>query len=462
MRAGTLQYTKASLATMFFWLLWGDFCFTLMELVIPSILPLKMQSLNAPNWVLGMIVTTIPSAMNLMINPIVSFRSDRLRSRWGRRIPFLLMATPFVTLFLVLLGCSEPIGRALHDSFVSGMMSVSPSMTIMALIAVFVVCFQFFNMFICSVYYYLFNDVMPDEYLGRGIALFRVVGAAAGSAFNFFIFPYGRTHMTTIFIGAGLLYCAGFIAMCLKIKEGEYPAPPQNIGGKMGLLAAARTYSQECFSHPFYWRFFLMNAFFQLTTCMTAFSVLYWLSLGLTMKQVGFIQGMVSLVMVILYYPAGMLSDRFHPMRVMVGAMIGSVLLTPIGFIYLFHDFAPNKVFIILCVQNCVMLPMRVLYVAAALPAYMRILPKERYGQFGSADAMVRSTMIIFGGLAAGIFMDLMKKVCGGDQFYYRFIPFWNISCQLIGLWFMAYVYRSWKRHGGARNYLPPKTWGNA
>ena len=41
-RVGTLQYTRSSLAMLFVWLLWGDFCFTLMETVVPSILPLKL------------------------------------------------------------------------------------------------------------------------------------------------------------------------------------------------------------------------------------------------------------------------------------------------------------------------------------------------------------------------------------------------------------------------------------
>ena len=34
---------------LFFWLLWGDFCFTLMEQVIPSILPLELRPLGASN-----------------------------------------------------------------------------------------------------------------------------------------------------------------------------------------------------------------------------------------------------------------------------------------------------------------------------------------------------------------------------------------------------------------------------
>lgn len=35
---GTLTYTKAGLFVLFAWLLWGDFCFTLMEAAAPNCL----------------------------------------------------------------------------------------------------------------------------------------------------------------------------------------------------------------------------------------------------------------------------------------------------------------------------------------------------------------------------------------------------------------------------------------
>ena len=103
-KVGTLIYSKAGLITLFLFLLWGDFCFTLMETVVPSIMPLKLNAMGASNWALGLIVTTIPNLMNTAINPFISFRSDRFRSKWGRRIPFLAGATPFLVVFLILLG----------------------------------------------------------------------------------------------------------------------------------------------------------------------------------------------------------------------------------------------------------------------------------------------------------------------------------------------------------------------
>ena len=46
-KCGTLIYTKKGLMLMFAWLLWGDFCFTLMETIAGSVMPWKFKSLNA-------------------------------------------------------------------------------------------------------------------------------------------------------------------------------------------------------------------------------------------------------------------------------------------------------------------------------------------------------------------------------------------------------------------------------
>src|SRR5580704_7367215 len=97
---GTLRYNKSGLVSLFVWLLWGDFCFQVMVMVILQVMPLKLRSLNASNVLVGFIIGTIPSAMTFMVNPIVGFHSDRYRSRYGRRIPLLLLATPPLTVSL--------------------------------------------------------------------------------------------------------------------------------------------------------------------------------------------------------------------------------------------------------------------------------------------------------------------------------------------------------------------------
>lgn len=457
--AGTLHYTRFGLVALFGWLLWGDFCFILMETVVPSVLPLKLQSLNASNVVIGMLISTVPSLMNFMINPVVSFRSDRYRSRWGRRIPFLFWATPPLTVFLILLGYSEPIGRWLHGAVVARMTAVSPEATVLTLIAVFMVGFQIFNMFISSVYYYLFNDVVPEAFLGRFVSLFRIVGAAAAAVFNFYLFPHAQTHMKEIFLGAGLIYFVAFMLLCWKVREGNYPPPPPNIDGGHGPLAAARTYLAECFTHRFYWWFFVSNAMFDVSLCVAPFILYQQRAVGVDLEMIGKMTAWAGLLSMALLYPAGVLSDRVHPLRVMLVAVGLMAVLAPFGLIWLVIEPTPKLALRLTVAQVFLSLPLAVLYKASILPMYMRLLPKDRYGQFGSADAMVRSLSVVVAGPIVGLMMDLMKWRYAGDPFYYRYAPLWTVVLLSLSFSFLWLVYRYWKRHGADHSFEPPAPW---
>ena len=364
---GTLSYTARGLMFLFAWMLWGDFCFTLMETVI-NILPLKLRDLGASNTTMALIMTTLPGILNSTICPWVSFWSDRYRSNWGRRIPFIIWTAPFLSLFLILLGYSEPIGQWVHQTFFSQGGAISAAQVAIFLMGVFMIGFQFFNMFVGSVYWYLFNDVVPEAFLGRFLGLFRMVGSFAGALYGWYIVPHAGTHMKEIFLGAALLYLFGFGLMCLRVKEGTYPPPPENIGGKKGLFSGVKTFMVECYSLKYYWFFFLTNTFMAMAgACVSAFGYLLSMNLGLDLKQIGQVGAYTSIVAMFLQYPSGILSDRYHPIRVMICALIG-IVATPIGIIYLFYDFTPQTVYYISVVSSIVSLPIGLMYGAASLP----------------------------------------------------------------------------------------------
>src|SRR5256885_3639472 len=109
-RAGTLTYTFGGLVALFFWLLWGDFALNLKERSVPDALKLLLKHFHASDFVLALLVTSLPQAMALIVTPIVSYQSDRLRSRWGRRIPFLFATAPLALLSMVGLAYSPAIG----------------------------------------------------------------------------------------------------------------------------------------------------------------------------------------------------------------------------------------------------------------------------------------------------------------------------------------------------------------
>ncbi len=458
LRVGTLVYTKASLLTLFVFLLWGDFCFNLMETVVPSVLPLKFNAIGAPNWALGLIVVTIPNLMAATINPLISFRSDRHRSKWGRRIPFLFGATPFLVVFLILLGYSGQIGHWLHRTLLVGRMEETN--VVLVCLGVFMVGFQFFNLFITSVYYYLFNDVVPHAFLARFMALFRMVGGGAGAAYSYFGLKYANTHMQVIFLVAGLLYLLAFLMMCWKVKEGDYPPPAPYIGERQGIVGAIHTYASECFTHRFYWYLFLANSCFAMTWASGAYSLIYNTKyMGLDLGFLGKVGGICGIISMVLLYPAGILADRAHPLRVMLASVALLACLGPLGIAFAFFRPAlslETTTWIYLAF-SAIGLPVGTLYSATELPTLMRLFPQARYGQFCSANALIRSLALIAGGLACGGFLDLVKRLNPDPNFCYRFLPVWNTFFYVATLACLILLYREWNRLGGMRNFVPPE-----
>ena len=451
---GTLTYTKASLAILFCWLLWGDFCYVLMETVVPSIMPLKFKALGASNTSLGMIMTTIPMIINSVFNPVISFKSDRYRSRWGRRIPFILLTAPVTVLFLLGVGFADSIGIWLYKYVNEYTMGLSATQFAVVVIAFMMIIYSFFNTFVNSVFWYLFNDVVPEKLLARFMSWFRIVSMLAASLYNFFVFRYAESHASAIFIGAAILYFAGFGLMCLRVKEGEYPPPSPNAGNKSGLMAAIVTFGKECHSRPHYIYIFLVGMAFAGTWAAGPFALLFSLSIGLDVKSIGEIAGTSCIVMGIMIILSGWLADRYHPVRiVLLGLILQIVLAIPAGMTWIFFKPSPQTSYY-LCMLYAVALnaPIGALIGVLDPPMFMRLFPRSHYGQFCSANAMWRSISLIVNGTLAGIFIDVLGRWVGKERAY-AFIPVWQLFFFLLMLYFMHKLYKHWKELGGDENY---------
>jgi MFS family permease len=148
----------------------------------------------------------------------------------------------------------------------------------------------------------------------------------------------------------------------------------------------------------------------------------------------------------LLTYPAGALGDKFHPLRVLLWVKIANVFILPLSLVWLFFDFSPEMAFKISLSLSAANLPFAVLTEAMMIPMYMRVLPRERYGQFCSANALLRSFATIIGGFAAGLFLDFMKHLYNGSDYAYRFIPVWTIFWTAIALFFLWRLYEDWKK----------------
>jgi MFS family permease len=460
-RCGTLTYTRAGLVTIFAWLLWGDFCLTLMESVVPSILPLKLKALASPNWLTGLIMTTIPGILSMTVCPAISFRSDRYRSKWGRRIPFIVWTLPFLCLSLVLLGCSEDISAYLQTHLVF-LRNVAPATVTIALIGLFMAAFQFFNMFVNSVFWYLFNDVVPAQHMGRFTGSFRIVGLLAASLYNGFIFGHAGTNMREIMIGAALLYFFGFALMCWRVKEGEYPPVTAAEDRASRGFRGVKTFLKESFCHKWYWLFFLWNTIGTLANGVYIFHVFFLQEMGLSLDHIGKLVAVGGVAGMAATSLAAVFVDRWHPMRVQIYLCIFAPLATLSCWVWIFVTL-PGKHFFWLSMGSTLIAAFSYgLSGVCYSPLQMRIFPKSRYGQFCSAQQLVRSLFSIVSGVVAGLFIDGMAWLCHergyGPGFVYRFNFVWAglilVVMAILGIW--VYVY--WHRLG-ADDYESPAPW---
>jgi len=455
--AGTLTYTKSALVKLYTWLLWGDFCYFMVETVVPSIIPLKFKHLGASNFLMGIILATIPRAISFTLNPIISFRSDRFRSRWGRRIPFIVVTMPFLVLCFLGLAFAEDISHWLVLVFPALGSAVQGNMLVVIVLSVFLIAFDFFNTFVTSVFWYLFNDVVPEQFISRFMSWFRMVIMITGIVYNWLVFKHAEDSFKWIFVGAALLYLFGFGAMCLNVKEGEYPPPLENSDGGHGLVSSIKTYVRECMTLPHYWYLFLVSIFGALSGACGMFNIFFLTrSMGLTLEMVGWL-GMAGSVACLIYVPiSGWLADRYHPIRVVLWGMVFAQMNIPIGFIWLFWKPGPWVYFYFALVQSVLLgCPIAMLTQMMDPPLLMRIFPRERYGQFCSAKSMLGSFVGIFSGAIGGAYLDVLTKLFG-EKTAYCLIPAWHFIFSGMSLYFMFRLFRSWKSYGGDESYVPP------
>ena len=90
-----LSYTLPQLLWVIALILIGQFAMAICINMVPRIVPLKLKELGISSTLLVFIMATLGQILNMTLCPMVSFKSDRYRSkRWGRRVPFILFTLP--------------------------------------------------------------------------------------------------------------------------------------------------------------------------------------------------------------------------------------------------------------------------------------------------------------------------------------------------------------------------------
>ena len=209
------------------------------------------------------------------------------------------------------------------------------------------------------------------------------------------------------------------------------------------MLASVKLYFKECFSLSYYRWFFLGTAINAVSVvCRNMFNVFFAKeNLGLSLDAFGKIMGWYMLVGVVFSLPIGWLVDKFRPIRVFLFGIALVVMTNIIAFFFIHSEYTFLLISLSLGLAYAIQ-------AASTLPTYVELLPKERFGQFCSAQAMFQSIILIVTNYGAGLFIDWI-----GD---YRYIYVWDAMWTTLAFVSMVIVYRGWRKYGGAESYVAP------
>jgi hypothetical protein len=284
--------------------------------------------------------------------------------------------------------------------------------------------------------------------MGKFSGLYRAIGALGSLAFNRWALGYAEAYTFHLFLLVGLLFAGTFTVIIWNVKEGEYPPPPPPAPG--GRLGAIKEYFQTCFRHPFYLNFFSVTFFFWASLVPLGFVIFfgtqagkpgYAPTIGLSLQEFGEVRGWTFVVQMAVFFFVGIFADRYHPLRV---AAVG-MLLTALSYFCCFW-FVTDKHTLLLWFS--VNQGATAIYLAAAMAMAPRLLPRERYGQFVSANLMLGMVGMIF---APPLIGWLLQRI--GD---YRYVFLFCGVLTALALVALLTLLAQWKKLGGDLNFTPP------
>lgn len=441
-RVGTLVYTTPALVLLFVWLIGGDFLENMRERGMGPVILLMLKRFEASNFLVGLLVGSLPTAIGMILSPVISMMSDRHRGKYGRRIPFIAVPLPFAVVSMVGLAFAPTLGEIIHNAL--GPSSPGLNFWVLCLFVFFWSIYDIATVVAGAVFGGLVNDVVPPQVIGRFFGLFRASSLLAGILFNYFLMGKVEEYYFWLLIIMTALFAIGYGVICWKVKEGEYP-PPEEIpaGGRFAFFSMAKTYVRECLTQPFYLLFYTARTFGNLAFGpFNAFSIFYAKSIGLDMGVYGKALALTYTISIVVTYAIGSLADRLHPLRlgVLFMAFYSVVILAAWFFA------GGTTAFLWFFVAHGVISGA---YMTGTASLQQRILPRDRFAQFASAGGILGSLAFMIMQPAAGLILDMFGQ-------NYRLTFLMNGILSLLALALLVWFYHAWKRRGGAEHYAAP------
>ncbi len=171
---------------------------------------------------------------------------------------------------------------------------------------------------------------------------------------------------------------------------------------------------------------------------------LWDLDAGISQAKQTHMTGFFQFFTFLLAFPCGLLVDRFHAIRVTVFAAF-VVAWAPLYYYFFQRDYMSQFM------AEIVKVPMYALITTGSLPMMMAIFPRDKFGQFASANAMVRQASTIVLGWLSAVLMDWLTRGSLLTE-NFRYAELTSLAGMVGYQITLVAIYRHWKRQGCPRD----------
>lgn len=348
-------------------LLIGDLGWSLRERSVQELFKVHLLRFSQDATLLNVLIGALPALLALSLGPLIGAWSDRTRSRYGRRIPFVL-------------------GTAVVGTI--GMLGMAASTSLWGLALSWTV-FEIATIVGNPLFMALINDTVPRPVLGRFFALFRIVSLATGAAFFALFF-----HNETVAVFQPLLatiaavYLVCMLLVCWRVREPDHGPPPRTswrpwqAGDRQWLpLFAAVS----------------VGAVALLPININAYNACA--QFGVDADGFGGAIALTYAISIGLAWPLGWLADRYHPLR--VGTVVLGVYALCMLAAWRLVD--GRTAFLVALIAHGVLAGCFLTGTVSLLPA---LLPRGRFSQLAAVSASVTALLVVVSTVGLGALLD--------------------------------------------------------
>jgi maltose/moltooligosaccharide transporter len=282
------------------WLLgFGFFSISIGWSLYNGFVPFFLDNYLASTALIGFLMT-IDNYFALFLQPYIGNRSDRTQTRYGRRMPYLLIGIPIAALFFALI--------PFHNSLVT--------------LVLFMVCMNLAMAIFRSPTIALMPDITPEAKRTRANGIINFMGGC-GAILAFSVGSYLFYMDESLpFLAVALIFLVALWVIYKNIKESRDAIPYKITATPQKIYYRSELNSQT---------FFLLAAIFFWFIAIQGMEALFTLygvnELGLSESASAFSLAFFSLSFVLSSIPSGLLGAKFGEKKMIVIGIVGLVFV---------------------------------------------------------------------------------------------------------------------------------------